>query len=230
MRILAFIPARGGSKGIPHKNIALLNGKPLIQYTIEAAQESGYIDEIILSSDDAEIIDFARSLGLDVAYRRPPELGQDTTSMIDTVMHALDWLKETTNYVPDSILLLQPTSPLRRVTDIDNAIKKFIESNSPSLISVHEMIEHPYECIKITETGWSFLQKPATHAYRRQDYKDKYYYINGAIYLITLRSLVSNKSFVVEGETDFYIMPQLYGTDVDTPFDLKKCECYLKHE
>lgn len=227
MRIMAFIPARRGSKGIPHKNMVLLGGKPLIQYTIEAAQQSEYIDTIFLSSDDPEIIDFSKSLGLEVPYRRPLELAEDTTPMIDAVLHALEWLNNNKGYVPDSVLLLQPTSPLRRTKDIDGAIKRFLDSNSPSLMSVHEMIEHPYECVKLTPMGWTCLQKPKIPAHRRQDYQDKYYYINGAIYLADLEFLVKEKNFVAEGETELYVMPPAYGIDVDNPFDLKRCEFYL---
>ena len=230
MRIIAFIPARGGSKGIPRKNMVLLNGKPLIQYTIEAAQQSEYIDNIFLSSDDSEIIDFGRSLGLDIHYRRPVSLAQDDTPMIDVVLEGLKWLKSNEGYVPNSVLLLQPTSPLRRTKDIDNAIRQFIDSNTESLVSVHEMTEHPYECLKLDKKGWSFLQRPEIKVYRRQDYHDKYYYINGAIYLATLGFLVEKRSFIVEGKTELYIMPPVYGIDVDDPFDIKRCEFYLEHE
>lgn len=229
MRIMAFIPARGGSKEIPHKNMALLDGKLLIQYTIEAAQKSEYIDNIFLSSDDTEIIAFSKSLGLEVPYNRPVELAMDTTAMIDTVLHALEWLKNK-GYVPDSVLLLQPTSPLRRTEDIDGAIKQFLDSNSSSLMSVHEMIEHPYECVKLTPMGWSYLQKAKNPTYRRQDYQNRYYYINGAIYLATLGFLVKERSFAVEGKTGLYVMPPVYGIDVDNSFDLKRCEFYLKYE
>ena len=229
MRIMAFIPARGGSKGIPHKNVALLAGKPLIQYTITAAQKSKYVNNIFLSSDDPEIIAFVKSLGLEVSYRRPVELAMDTTPMIDTVLHALEWLNNK-GYIPDIVLLLQPTSPLRRTKDIDGAIKQFLNSNKSSLMSVHEIAEHPYECVKLSQRGWTYLQKPEIPAYRRQDYQEKYYYINGAIYLADLEFLLKEKNFVVEGNTEVYIMPPAYGIDVDDSFDLKRCEFYLKYE
>ncbi len=228
MKVMAFIPARGGSKGIPRKNLSLLNGKPLIQYTIDAAQQSKYIDNIFLSSDDSEIIDFSKSLGLEAQYQRPDGLAEDTTPMIDTVLHALEWLKKRKGYFPDYILLLQPTSPLRRVEDIDNAIKQFFDLNAKALISVHEMIEHPYECVKLKENNWSFLQKSHEAVYRRQDYIDKYYYINGAIYFANTDFIIKNKSFIVEKKTKLYVMPASYGIDVDEPHDLKRCEFFLK--
>ena len=229
MRVMAFIPARKGSKGIPHKNMARLNGKPLVQYTIEAAQASVHVNTIFLSSDDPDVISLAESLGLEVPYRRPAELALDTTPMIDTVLDGLQWLRDEKGDTPDSILLLQPTSPLRRSVDIDNAIERFVATNSESLVSVHQMSEHPYECIKQKPEGWSFLQKPEDPAYRRQDYKDQFYFINGAIYLATVPFLIKNRSFVVEGNTTLYIMPPVFGLDVDTVFDLRKCEFYLKH-
>ena len=108
MRILAFIPARGGSKGIPKKNIALLNGIPLVHYTIKAAQASRYVSDIFLSSDDPDVIQSSEALGVKVPYRRPASLAQDDTSTIDTVLHGLDWWKNKSGYLPDALLLLQP--------------------------------------------------------------------------------------------------------------------------
>ena len=125
MKVLAIIPARGGSKGIPKKNIVDLNGKPLIHYTIEAAKESKLIDEIFLSSDDKEIIEVAKQLDLYTSYVRPDKFSGDTATGADVVIDALDWLAKSRGYVPDAVLLLQPTSPLRVSADIDGAIRQF---------------------------------------------------------------------------------------------------------
>ncbi len=227
MKVLAFIPARGGSKGIPRKNLVPLNGKPLIQYTLEAAQESKSVAEIFISSDDAEIIDFCISCGIDVPYRRPAELAGDASTMIDAVLHALSWLEAKGSSLPEAILLLQPTSPLRTSRHIDEAVEMFSKGISESLVSVHEMIEHPYECVRKETNAWSYLAKAEIAATRRQDYKERFYYINGAIYLAKTEMLRREKTFLVEGKTALYMMEPLYGIDIDEEYDLRRAEFFL---
>jgi N-acylneuraminate cytidylyltransferase/CMP-N,N'-diacetyllegionaminic acid synthase len=227
MKVLAIIPARGGSKGIPRKNLVPLNGKPLIQYTLEAAQKSRYVTDILISSDDAEIIDFCKNCGIDVPYRRPAELAGDASTMMDAVLHALGWLEAKGSSLPEAILLLQPTSPLRTSRHIDEAIAKFSKGFSESLVSVHEMIEHPYECVRKETNAWSYLAKPEITATRRQDYKELFYYINGAIYLAKTEMLLREKTFLIEGETELYIMEPLYGIDIDEEYDLRRAEFFL---
>ncbi len=231
MRILAFIPARGGSKGIPRKNLVPLAGKPLIQHTVEAAQKASGLDEIFLSSDDEEIIVFCRSLGLDVPYVRPPELATDEAPMIDAVLHALDWRQERGMPEMDAVLLLQPTSPLREARHIDGAVAQFLAHEVDSLTSVHEMLEHPFECVRRTWEGWGWLAKPANQAFRRQDYGEVFYFINGAVYLNTVQFLVEHRRFVMEGRTDLYVMESDCGVDVDDLLGLRRaeaCLCFLK--
>ena len=138
--ILAIIPARGGSKGIPRKNIKLLAGKPLIAWTIDEAKKSIYIDRLILSSEDEEIIRIAKEWGCEAPFIRPAELAEDNTPGIDVVIHAIDALKEKYDY----LVLLQPTSPLRKVEDIDRCIETCIDRNVPACISVSETMNHPY--------------------------------------------------------------------------------------
>jgi CMP-N-acetylneuraminic acid synthetase len=228
VKILAIIPARGGSKGIPKKNITPLQGKPLIQYTIEAAQNSSHIDKVFLSSDNDEIISTAKELGLESDYIRPHHLADDHAGTVDVVLDALRWLKETQAYTPDILLLLQPTSPLRTSKDIDDAIDQFKQDNKNSLVSVHEMIEHPYECVQDIETDrWSYLSQQPANATRRQDYKKGFYYINGAIYLVNVDFLTKEKKFIKENGTSFYIMPSERGIDIDEPVDLCKAEVLL---
>jgi CMP-N-acetylneuraminic acid synthetase len=230
MNIMGFIPARGGSKGIPRKNMVLLNKKPLIQYTIEAAQESNYIDQIFVSTEDEEIARFCESLGVSVPYRRPVKLATDESTIIEAIMDALEWLKDSSLNFPDSIMLLQPTSPLRRPEDIDGAVELFQATQAESLISVHRMVEHPYDCLRIEKNGWSFLAKPPSgeRLISRQDYPEEFYYINGAIYLAKTEFLVRKKSFVVEGETALYFMNPADGVDIDDMFDLKRAEFYIQ--
>jgi len=227
MAFLAFIPARGGSKGIPGKNLYPLRGKPLIQYTVEAAQQSALVDEIFLSSDDPGIIDFCRGLGLTVSYVRPAELAGDAATVQDALRHALDWLAARRETLPEHVLVLQPTSPLRLAEDIDEAIARYLECGAESLISVHEMSEHPYECLQTGESGWSYLSRPEARANRRQDYTGGFYFINGAIYLARVEFFLRTGSLVKEGETALYVMPGERGIDIDTMNQLHLAECAM---
>lgn len=230
MSVVAFIPARGGSKGIPRKNLAPLAGRPLMQWTIDAVRESRTVDDIFLSSDDEEIIAFCRSLGVDVPYVRPPELARDDTSMIDTVRHALEWMGDhRPEGMPDNLLLLQPTSPLRTAEDIDGAVRQFKDTGVASLISVNEMAEHPYECVNLTPNGWAFLAKPNEKADRRQDYLDRYYFVNGAIYLAKTSFILNQGLFFKESESGIFIMPPERGLDIDQPWQLSVAEALLKN-
>ena len=136
LKVLALITARGGSKGIPHKNIVELNGKPLIQYTIDAALGSKSLDRVILSTDCEEISTVAKSLGCEVPFIRPSELAQDNSTHRSAVIHALDYLREKEGYVPDYLLLLQPTSPFRTSEDIDNAVSLMERSQCDLVVSV----------------------------------------------------------------------------------------------
>lgn len=225
--LLAIIPARGGSKGILRKNLVPLKGRPLIEYTIKEAQKSKFINEILLSTDDDEIADVGRQLGLDVSYRRPMELAEDTTSMIDTLEHGLHWVESSHGQLPEYTMLLQPTSPLRSVEDIDSAVAFFYEISAAFLVSVHEMGEHPYECIAGSGRNWSYLVTPPTGSVRRQDYKNIYNFINGAIYLARTTKLLSQRGFINMGETYFFPMPRERGVDVDTYIDLYIAEALM---
>jgi CMP-N,N'-diacetyllegionaminic acid synthase len=227
--LLAIIPARGGSKGILRKNLVSLNGRPLIEYTIKAAQKSKFINEILLSTDDEEIADVGRQLGLDVSYRRPMELAEDTTSMIDTLEHGLHWIESRFGQLPEDTMLLQPTSPLRSVQDIDDAVAIFYETSVTSLVSVHEMGEHPYECVVGSGNNWSYLVTPPSGIARRQDYKDKFNFINGAIYLAKTRCLLDQRSFININETHFFSMPRERGIDVDAYIDLYIAEALINY-
>ena len=225
--LLAVIPARGGSKGILRKNLALLNGKPLIQYTIEAALQSRFVDQILLSTDDDEIANVGQRLGLDVSYRRPAELAGDGTSMIDSIEHGLHWIEKKSGAMPNDLLLLQPTSPLRTVQDIDGAVTLFRKSDSRSVVSVHPMGEHPCECIVGSATNWHYLVPPPEGAVRRQDYENNFFFINGAIYLINTQTLLSRRRFFYPGESAMYVMQRDRGLDIDTALDLSIAEAVI---
>jgi N-acylneuraminate cytidylyltransferase/CMP-N,N'-diacetyllegionaminic acid synthase len=223
MSTLAFIPARGGSKGLPGKNLRLLAGKPLVQYTIESALSSGCFDHVIVSTDSPEILSVASSCGLDCSYKRPDALAGDEVGMVETVIHAIRWL-EARSKVFDSVAVLQPTSPLRTADDIRGAISLFTTSKVNSLVSVHPMNEHPYECVVASDFGWSWLRESPKHSVRRQDYKERFFFINGAIYLISIKRLLNDLTLVHSGETILYEMQSTHGVDIDTIEDFHYVE------
>jgi CMP-N,N'-diacetyllegionaminic acid synthase len=202
----------------------------MIQYTVEAAQNSHQIKNIFLSSDDPEIIQTCKSLGLDVQYQRPSELAADETPMIDTILHGLEWWRDHCGRLPEIVMVLQPTCPLRTSGDIDGAIEMMVSSDHSSLVSVHSLSEHPFECVERKKEGWQYLRKPTQPVTRRQDYSSDFYFINGAIYLIKTDCLLSKKKLIVEDETALYPISPRNGLDIDDPLDLERAEYYLMKE
>jgi N-acylneuraminate cytidylyltransferase/CMP-N,N'-diacetyllegionaminic acid synthase len=225
--VLAIIPARGGSKGIPRKNLVHLNGKPLLAYTINAAKNASLVGKIVLSSEDDEINNLGLSMGLASEYRRPATLATDGSDMMDVVIHILEWLKFNDQYSPESVLLLQPTSPLRTAADIDRAIQFYQSNHLQSLTSVHRMKEHPYDCIRGVKDHWSYLAERKCLSNRRQDYQESFFYINGAIYIASLNFIMTNKCFVNE-TTFMYEMNSERGIDIDEYQDLNLASFLLK--
>ena len=221
-KILAFIPARGGSKGVPRKNIHELAGKPLIAWTIEEAKKSKYIDRLILSSEDDEIIEVAKKYGCEVPFKRPIELAQDDTLGIDPVLHAIE---QCPGY--DYVVVLQPTSPLRTVEDIDGCIEKLISSGVDFCVSVTEPEKSPYWMYTLENNQMAPLLPQETLIARRQDLP-KCYSLNGAIYVARINSFIEEKSFITTN-TMAYVMSQERSFDIDTIVDFKICE-YLIEE
>lgn len=230
MKILGFIPARKGSKGIPGKNTADLMGRPLIAYTLEAAVKSRLMTDLFISTDDEVVISICEAMGIAVSYRRPPELASDTAPMSDVIDDGLKWLKQNSECSPEAVVILQPTSPFRDFEDIDKAITMFLESGQDTLVSVHKMLEHPYECIKkLGASGkWGFLETPAKTVFRRQDYENDYFYINGAIYIVSSDYWSKTRAFIDEGETVLYEMSAEHGVDIDDIKDLYLAEALLR--
>lgn len=219
-KILALITARGGSKGIPNKNIINLEGKPLIGYTIEAAQKSSYISRIVVTTDDPKIAKESQLLGADVPFLRPAEFALDTSPSEDAILHAINWLEDSENCFYDTFVLLQPTSPLRTVYHIDEAIEEYYKSlDAVSLISVTPVKQHPAWMKVLSEDGSlkNYLgdQKRNT---RRQDLPELYF-PNGAIYLSDVSAFKETHSFVA-GKTIPYFMDEVESLDIDTRSDL----------
>jgi CMP-N,N'-diacetyllegionaminic acid synthase len=220
MNILAIIPARGGSKGIPQKNIKLWNGKPLIAYSIESANLSKYIDKVIVSTNEKRIEDISQTYGAEV-IRRPEELATDDSPTIETLIHSLNLLKKN-NYIPDIVVLLQPTSPLRSAEDIDKAIEIFLNNDCNSVISVCLLKHSPFLTLKIKNGYLNPLFQEKYFKTRRQDLEDLYA-PNGAIFISTTKNFKKFRGFYIEKMLP-YIMPPERSIDIDTELDFKISE------
>ena len=214
-RVLAIIPARGGSKGVPRKNIRDLAGKPLIAWSIEEAKKSKYIDQLILSSEDSEIIEVAKKWGCDIPFVRPAELAQDDTPGMAPVMHALDMLPDF-----EVVVVLQATSPLRIVNDIDGCIEQCISRGANACVSVTEADQSPYWMYSVNVDGKMQPLIPIENAYMRRQDLPKAYILNGAVYVADINWLREQKTFLTE-QTLGFVMPQDRSMDIDTEFDLE---------
>jgi len=214
-RVLGIIPARGGSKGLPGKNILSVNGRPLLAWTIDAARASRNIDRYILSSDDERIAAVARSLGCEVPFVRPAALATDTATSMDVVIHALDTVGGF-----DVVVLLQPTSPLRTAQDIDAACDLMVQSGAPACVSVSPVEQHPHWMYSVDGRHRlaPIIERDAV-ATRRQDLPDVYA-LNGAIYVADVAWLRTSRAFV-STETVGYVMPAERSIDIDTQADFQ---------
>jgi CMP-N,N'-diacetyllegionaminic acid synthase len=221
LNILAIIPARGGSKGVLRKNIKLLCGKPLIAWSIEAALKSTLISNVIVSTEDEEIAEVAKSYGAQVPFLRPLELAQDDTPGIAPVLHALDKLP-----MCDSVLLLQPTSPLRTTVDIDNCIEFSKSTGAQSIVSVSEPSKHPEWMYRLDNNKKLQPYINITVSENRQELSSVYA-LNGALYYTKTDWLIENGTFITE-ETSGYIMPPKRSIDIDTMLDWKLAELLLE--
>lgn len=220
-RIIAIIPARGGSKVVPRKNLRCVNGKTLLALTIETARLSKMIDRIIVSSEDPEIIAEARRAGAEVPFVRPLALAQDETPGHEPILHALTQLP---GY--DYVVVLQVTSPLRNVTDIDGCLHFCLQENAPACVSVCETDISPYWTFRIKN---NFKLRPVLTEkipLRRQDLPITYV-LNGSIYVADINWFMAKKSFL-SAETIGYVMPKERSLDIDTEFDFFLLETYLK--
>ncbi len=228
-KILAIIPARGGSKGLPDKNIKLLNGKPLIGWTIEQAKACKYIDSIFVTTDNEQIANTAKFFGIDIPFLRPAELASDTSSSMDVVEHVLSYFENKHIYF-DYILLLEPTSPLRKKSDLDQAIQLAIEDESADgIISLGEVhMEHPMIVKKINEKGkiTSYINDIRKISQRQQ--ADKAYFPYGVIYMIKTDVFKREKAFYTNNVLPYYI-ERWQNYEVDDIYDFIAIETILKY-
>jgi CMP-N,N'-diacetyllegionaminic acid synthase len=222
--VLGVIPARGGSRGVPRKNIRVIAGKPLIAWTILEAKKSKYIDRLILSSEDEAIISVSRTWDCEVPFTRPAELSRNETPGIEPLLHALKALPEKYDY----IALLQPTSPLRLAKDIDDCIRMCISGGAKACVSVVEAEKSPYWMYKISESRRlePIIGKEAGYVTSRRQDLPKVYALNGAVYVARTDWLQQYRSFL-SSDTLAYVMPRERSLDVDTELDLKICDFLL---
>jgi CMP-N-acetylneuraminic acid synthetase len=231
MNCLAIITARGGSKGLPGKNIKLMAGKPMIVWTIEAARQAQSVARVCVSTDDAAIASVSRDWGAEVPFLRPVELARDDTPGIAPVLHAVKWMEEHEGFRPDYVMLLQPTSPLRTAQDITSATELAESKGGDSVVSVSEVKHHPCWAMKIQEDGAlsNFLGLDLAEVQRkyprRQDLPAAYAE-NGAIYLTQRSVLLETQSFYGRRLLG-YVMPAERSLDIDSKWDFDLADSIL---
>jgi len=224
-KILAIIPARGGSKGVKRKNLRILNGKPLVEHTILRAIESEYIDTIVLSSDDEEILSLGKKFPITI-IKRSLELAEDQTPMKEVVLDVLRRFDEEGKEF-SSFVLLQPTSPLRTSDDIDKTIESLYSSSGHSCVSICLFEPHPFLAVSIDENNrLSSYIKDSGKYDRRQDYPNLYR-INGAVYAVYLDKYIEKPVFILDGKTNYYEMPIERSVDIDDEKDFSYAEFLL---
>ena len=226
--MIAIIPARGGSKGLPGKNIKLLNGKPLIAYTIEAALKSDYIDQVIVTTDDYEIAKVAKTYGANVPFKRPHELSNDTALAIDVYLHAIEFIMHEEDKKIEKFIVLLPTAPLRTYDHINKAIEFFIKTNATTLISIKEaetpiawyMNKNSNE--RIYNAGFG-----TGNAVTNRQSNQKYYVPNGAIYILDYNLLKNERTYYCDNTVGFEMSAE-DSIDIDTLIEFKLAEILIK--
>lgn len=227
MKILVIIPARGGSKGIPHKNIKPLNGKPLIHYTIDEAREIVSDEDICVSTDDPEIIKCVEDYGLKVPFVRPEELATDTAGTYEVLLHALNFYEKQGRHY-DVVLLLQNTSPFRKTEQIKEALKLY-NKDVDMVVSVKECPANPYYCVfEENSEGYLHVCKGEGNIFRRQD-APKVYEYNGAIYIMNAETLMTTHMHKMQKRVK-YVMDEISSFDLDTMTDWNIAESIFKEK
>ena len=218
--MISIIPARGGSKGLPGKNILPLCGKPMIAYTIEAAKQSKYIDRVIVSTDDQKIAEIALQYGAEVPFLRPDFLASDTAQAVDNYIYTIERLSKEWNTPIEEFVVLQPTSPLRIAEDIDGAIEMFMEKKADSVIS-YTPEAHPVRWHKYLDENNAFVDIFDTTIANRQDLKTSYY-PNGAVYVFRF-SMIKERKYYTDKSYGF-VMPRVRSVDIDYKEDFDYVE------
>ena len=226
MSFLVIIPARGGSKSIPRKNLRVVAGKPLIVWSIEQAVDAKLVDRVVVSTDDEEIAEVARRAGAQVPFLRPAELATDTAPTEPVMLHALDWLEQHDGYRPEGVVLLQPTCPVRRPGTVDGAIQRLIERTADSLVGVREIHPFLWQGIESPKASYDFMNRP-----RRQDVAeaDQTFEETGAMY-ITRTEFLRRSRNRLGGKIALFCMGGDESWDVDAEADLIVVDALLSKE
>ena len=222
---LAIIPARGGSKGLPRKNIKELCGKPLIAWSIETGLSSKYIDKLMVTTDSPEIASIAEKYGASVPFLRPSYLASDTATTFDTVKHVIDFYDDMFDY----IILLEPTSPLRKEGDIDNMIEKLVDNKNlfDSIVSIGEAHEHPSIMKKITKTGQIMDYCPSLEMKSRRQDNDTAYFPYGVAYIAKTSVFMKEETFYTQ-RCNSYKVDRYQCYEIDDIYDFLIIESILK--
>lgn len=223
-KVLAVIPARGGSKTLPNKNLAPIKGMPLVGWTIKAAQKVKQIDKVLVSTNNNKIRDFCKSQGAEVPFLRPAKYSGDSIHSVHVVIHALNWLKNKENYQPDVVLMLLPTSPTRKSVHVLESLNLYLESGADSVIGVCPT--SPIGSLRhIRDNRLEPVIEQKNHNFQRQDV-DEIYAVNGAIYVSSPKTILEHESFHLPNSIP-YVMPKENSIDVNTYEDLKLAEKLL---
>ncbi len=224
-KVLIVIPARGGSKRLPGKNIRKLNGKPLISYAIRAAIGSKFADRIVVSTDDKKIAEVAKKYGAEVPFFRPAELASDKALPQHALGHAVKFFQENYNFKPDLIVMIQPTSPLVQSSDIDEAVKKMIDKKKNTCVSVSEKPQRPEWMYDLNKEELFIKNKPIV---QRSQELPKLGVLNGAVYVMKYNSLMKKGILIDNSSVCLHIMPRERSVDIDELFDFELAEFLMK--
>ena len=217
-KVLGLIVARGGSKGFPKKNLAVVAGTPLMQFTVVEAQKSKYFDRLVISTDCADILQLAVTLGCEAPFVRPANLAADKTPTVDVAIHAISELPDF-----EILTILQPTSPLRLAADIDKTIEALVYNNASSAVTVTEVVDHPYLTYSKNSQGTlNSIVDTRGVSLRRQDLPVAYK-LNGAVYSVRVAKMLAHKSLILD-DTQAVVMPRSRSLDIDIQDDLIELE------
>jgi CMP-N-acetylneuraminic acid synthetase len=234
LRVLAVVPARGGSKGIPRKNLQLLGGTPLVARAVQAGRAARLVSRVLCSTDDVQIADAARAAGAEVPFLRPPELARDSSEDWPVFVHALEWLAQHEDWVPDLVVNLRPTSPLRRAEHVDDAIRLLLDTGADSVKAVCLARQHPHKMWLRQPPGGPFLQPLLTTPFRlargpdvpRAELEDVYW--QNGIVDVTRREIIVEQHQMIGGRVAGLVTEPADSIDVDTPLDLALAELLLR--
>ena len=227
MKVLAITLARGGSKGIPKKNLIKLGGQPLLQYTLDLAKSCDFIDRYVVSTDDSEISEYCLNQGVDVPFKRPSYLSSDNATSVDALIHAVQFCEKQENFKYDYVIELMATNPFKNKDDVEKCFLKLKETNADSVIGVTKLEEHHPARIKKIESDKLVDFCVPELSSRRQELRPFAYIRNGSIYAINRDKLINNKHRFGGDNSRPHIMPYERSINIDSYIDLALCEVLI---